>query len=75
MAKKQPALKPPSQQSIETVLQAADSAPRRNGPESRQVDAAVNEVAAFFRELLQIKSQGVMPQATAIDDGKPVDQG
>ena len=74
MSKKSPSLTPPSIQSINLVLQAADAAPRPNGPTSRQVDAAVMELQKFFEQLLapQIKSQtgsGDSPQASASGAG------
>lgn len=60
-------LKPPSVQSINIVLQAADMAPRANGESSRALDAAINEVSAFFQSLLK-------PQASANAGGNSSDQ-
>ncbi len=51
VAKKQSTLKPPSQQVIELVLNHAASAPLQNLNHAKAVDAALNEVAAFFRAL------------------------
>lgn len=65
MAKKP--LSPPSIQSIQLVLQAAESAPRPNGPVSRQLDQAVMEVDRFFQALLK-------PQAQTSDSGSTTPQ-
>ncbi len=72
---KPPALKPPSMQSIDLVIQNAYNCPQASCHAAQQTIAAINEVSAFFRELLQIKSQPVMPQAAATDAGKPSAQG
>lgn len=65
-----PKIKAPSVQSINLVLQAADSAPRPNGPLSRDLDKAIQELGTFFQGLLapQSKSQAgaaSIPQADA----------
>ncbi len=71
MAKKTATLASPSVKSIELVLQAAEAAPRQNGPTSRQLDAAVMELDRFFQQLLGVQN----PQASASAGGKSSDQG
>ncbi len=78
MAKKSPALAPPSVQSIDIILQQAANAPLQNLQHAAAVDKALQEVAAFFRALLQIKSQDTgaasNPQALASAEGSSKSQ-
>jgi hypothetical protein len=80
MAKKQPALKLPSEKSIALVLNMAYSAPQANCEVAQQTVAAIREVEAFFRGLYSPASAraaadgGVSPQASAMADGKPSSQ-
>jgi hypothetical protein len=71
MAKKQPkkpALKVPSPESVNAVLQAAANCPLRSLHDADALRKAILEVQAFFQALLK-------PQAAASDAGKPVSQG
>ncbi len=77
MAKK---ITPPSIQTVELVLGAADNCARPNGTASRQLDAAVQELATYFREVLQINAgrsgsaAPAPPQASSTDAGSASDQ-
>jgi hypothetical protein len=55
MAKKLPL---PPTEAVNLVLRAADLAPRQNGPASRQLDAAVQEVSRYFQALYAPEKKG-----------------
>jgi hypothetical protein len=79
VAKKAPVITPPSQQTIELVLNTAANAPLQNLQHAAQVDKALTEVTAFFRALLGPQASGGRsggtPQASEIEAGKPSAQG
>lgn len=66
MSKKKAALIPPSQQSMQLVMQQAASAPLQNMQHAAAVHKAINEVSAFFQQLMAPQS---VPQASARGPG------
>lgn len=71
MAKKTSAIKQPSREAVQLVLNQAASAPLQNLQHAAAVDKALNEVAAFFNALMPQANGGRAenPQASAIDGG------
>ncbi len=78
MSKKSAALAPPSENSINLVMQAAYNAPQANCQTAQQTLVALDELGKFFRALLQIKSQDTgavnSPQALASAEGSSKSQ-
>ena len=77
---KTPALKPPSVDSINLVLQAASSAPLQNMQHAAALGKALAEVEGFFKAMLEPqasggRASGSTPQASATAAGNPSAQG